>query len=153
MASKPPDVHLPECRWAWDGSPCLCPKDEAQPDWALMLRAAKSINRRLWAMNDEEANRIAARGIRSLRALAESCGVDLDALEEETDDTDYEALGYPETACGNARLDEIAWLIGFIQRATAAISEKDIPAATDIVDSAAKDSYNKDIDGAGKQDF
>lgn len=47
-------------------------------------------------------------------------------LTADDSETDYEALGYPETACGNARLDEVAWLVGFMGRARDALVEKDI---------------------------
>ena len=60
---------------------------------------------------------------------------------------DYEALGYPETGLvyandlqGSAELaDTFMWTV--VNGAPIHRTRKDIPASTDIVDSAAKDSY------------
>lgn len=153
MASKPPEPHLPGCRWAWDGSPCLCPGGKLHPTgrctcggegrcaWCSRPCPACGVPTIEHGDTCISMQRACSRcgGLQNVLLLHYGWVCDFCLGGDRM--PDYEALGYPETACGNSRLDEIAWLAGFFQRAVEAITEKDIPSSTDIVDSSSSDSY------------
>lgn len=52
--------HEPGCRWAWDGSPCLCPKDAELTERERQLAAVRRIRE---AVHANSTAALARRGI------------------------------------------------------------------------------------------